>query len=327
MGLSREIGLQRMNGRASSALAHLATIVHKSASLSPNWAEKVTALAESLAAVGLIGALAVATLVWKTDRRERARAEVRRVRAWIELSDDLEAWGTTKESEESNIRVVIENASDEVIYDVRSRLVAPILVRDAGFYFSQGRLAPGSIMSSVFGLTIEKRKWWLQESSGHTGVDVLFTDGRGVRWWRDDRGTLNHVKPMRAWAPWRVPPAVQFEFEELPRWSPAAHWHYRREFTEARAREGWPIPWYAFDLMWRRRKITKSECPLPGHFWNLILRWKTRKAITNSRLRSHLAVPIWAIDLRYQYWTWYRRELKTARAEDRKLKEQTATFD
>jgi len=294
---------------------------------SPNWAEKLTAIAESIAAVGIVGALTVAFVVWRSDKNERQRSEVRKLRAWIELDEESIYNVDDDDMSGRNLRMVIENASDEFVYDIRSRLVAPVLVRDAGFFVSRGRLAPGDTLASTLGLTFEKERWWLHDSGDTTGVEVLFTDGRGVRWCRDNKGILRHVKPIRLWTPWRIPLGVQFELEGLPNWSPMAHWHFRREITEIRVREHWPIPWYAVDVMFRRRKYMKRDCPLPGHFWSLWPRWKSRSQISNRRLQNSFAVPIWAVDERWKYWRWYREQRHDARTDAKKINGQLSLFD
>jgi hypothetical protein len=136
-------------------------------------------LPEWIAAIGTVGALAVALVLLKAElddarlrRGEEVRAQARRVLAWIEYTGD-------------HPEVVIRNASDAPIYNVEATAT-----ETAGQHFEHGRtsvsrskvLPPGDTERSE---VYEPGQWaW---------VNVWFTDSAENHWIRSGDGRLTKV--------------------------------------------------------------------------------------------------------------------------------------
>jgi hypothetical protein len=85
--------------------------------------------------------------------------------------------------------VVIDNSSDEIIYDLRARVVVPDLL-SGEFGVMDNRLLPGATEHTRFETSIEEHRWWAAMPKNSSGVQMTFTDGRGVRWLRGEFGRL-----------------------------------------------------------------------------------------------------------------------------------------
>lgn len=138
---------------------------------------------EWLAAIGTVGALAVALFLLKQeiDDRRRAKSKAQQwpasgIVAWAEPRTDAGGWQT-----------VALNRSDEPVYDVVVRFTP---LREGGsdpIESVSGTLAPGPPKPlDTYGDTP-------QDLFGIPPVEIEFTDGRGRHWLRTANGALNQL--------------------------------------------------------------------------------------------------------------------------------------
>jgi hypothetical protein len=302
------------------------------------WPVYLGAVASTIAAVATLGALLVAIRVLLSDRHERARAEVRKVRAWIEPRDPSwvngQASGTSKlatsssdavnlhiETTNNVLGMTIENATDEFIYNVKARAMSPVLTHGSEWFLSTGSIPPGGRRESDNGMEIEHGRWFQHDYEGFSGVEVFFTDGRGVRWTRDHRGVLRVCLKVRWWTPWRYTPLTEVKWDRPPWWEFGSKWHYRNSEAESLASAKLPVPWYAFDFKWKRWKSVRVHVPWPASCWHPLRRWKVRKQLCSQRFEKYYAVPFFAIDEWFRYRRWVNGVRKDEREVESRMKE------
>jgi hypothetical protein len=292
-------------------------------------AEWLSAWSNLGAAVGTVAALTVALAVLRLEQKERARAEIRSVRSWLDFEEPQ--WVVERRQSEPNFnyrswvrqqpsdqnvaemrRLVanVENASDEMIYDVRLRFALGEDDLLPGEMRSDlRRLKPGEITTPMMEPEVPLFRLWSLKAP--SGIDVIFTDGRGRRWNRDPFGRLVLLRPLRWWAPWRVPHRLELDdFSPLPWWAWRSHWVYRWQTIQWRSADGWPPPLWAVDARWKRMRWVRANEPVPGLRWAT---WKEREKWAHARVRRGVPPPWWAVDKRWSYWRWYRGEVRDAR--------------
>ncbi|GGF36396.1 hypothetical protein GCM10011519_07380 [Marmoricola endophyticus] len=282
--------------------------------MEPTTTDWITACAEVFAALGTVGALWAALLALRSDKLERARTEVRGFRCWIEADKD-----SLGSSAMATLVLYIENATDEVLYDVQVRVDAPAILRNAEIGWSRMRFPPAPTPETMNGLSgLNVGDFRVIPGSGAEGI---FTDGRGHRWHRSSSGRLQRVSPARWWAPWRLEHRLE---RTGPRWwALRSNWHYRWDDQGSRNVNGYPPPWWAMDIRWKRWRFTRREHPVTLPWWAWRARWRTRETICAARVRRGLCLPWWAIDSRWRHWRYWRKEL---RAGNRDARQQEAAW-
>ncbi len=206
---------------------------------------------------------------------------------------------------------VIENGSDETIYDVQVAL-RPIKFFGMSLGGMTRSLRPGQTYELPLGPEMNQRDIW--DPAGHKpGLEAVFTDGRGARWNRTRLGRLIRLKPLRWFAPWRVP--HELDRDELPWWAWRAKWHFRWDDHSYRNTDGYPPVWWAVDIRWVRWRYARKNDRLTIPVWRFVRRFKKRHEISARRTVQRLPLPWWAIDDRWRAWRWYRGELANDRAQ------------
>jgi hypothetical protein len=157
-----------------------------------------------VAAIGTAGALAVAFLQIRTERRARKAREAEerrhtrrrqavRISSWIASSDDMAQVGWQDSSSLPRYGAVLLNNSEEPVYEVAASLVS---IQGAGPSASKGdgRLEYRAYLSVVPpGRHLADLGTCDSWPSGRAGVDLLFTDATGVHWLRRANGALDEV--------------------------------------------------------------------------------------------------------------------------------------
>ncbi|WP_156109971.1 hypothetical protein [Cryobacterium sp. MLB-32] len=299
----------------------------------------VTAIGSVFAAVGTVGALFAALMTLRYESVERRRSEVKGVRAVLNWGEPQ--WVMFKRMEDPNFDPIayreeeraaaaargedaskiietasplgsLENGTDETIYDVKVAL-RPIKFFRMSLGGSRARLEPGEKYDLPPGPEMEERTAFWDPAGLKPGVEAVFTDARGTRWNRTTLGRLVQLKPLRWFAPWRIP--HELEREDLPWWAGRAHWHYRWADHSYRDIERYPPVWWAVDIRWSRWRYARKNDPVAIPLWQLRKRYKNRHSIAASRFGARLPLPWWAIDDRWRGWRWYRNSVASDRAQ------------
>ena len=153
-------------------------------------AEWVRAIADIGTAIGTVGAVIVALFLAGADgrrrRQEAERKQAERISAW--LIDDLPA--PEKPGDEWCMRLLVRNASDELVYNLIASLVnaqtEARIGQGTGHRAFVGRVPPGA---SEFRI----------QHPGHAmggkkfGIELAFEDSGGRTWIRRGKGSLEPV--------------------------------------------------------------------------------------------------------------------------------------
>lgn len=283
----------------------------------------LTFIVDTVVAFGTVGALIAALAALRYERVERRRSEVRGLRTWVRWVDpsteldrnslaDGEPWPRNGYVPE----LCFQNASDEFVYDVDMTLW-PTRIEEPQFSVHRMQVAPGQKDAVRLGIHVDTLHTYLKTEAGGIGVETLFRDSRGDRWSRGRDGRLARLRPMRWWAPWRVPHEV--EQLDLPWWAARAHWRYRWREHRVRDIHNWPPRWWAVDIRWARWRYARNHDAVAIPVWKVGARWRARRDIAERRTRQRLPIPLWAVD---EWWRHRRRWRSFARAERRRLREQ-----
>ncbi|MBT2538781.1 hypothetical protein [Arthrobacter sp. ISL-69] len=248
--------------------------------------------AQGFAAVGTVGALVAALVVFRHEYVERRRGDVRGVRSWVEINDEGEAGSQTREKV-LRPKGYIRNTSPEAIYDIKYTF-KPVSVIGAHVSGSAEYLLPDE-QDSMECIGVPRHRTAFE----YPRLDVVFTDSRGTRWNRQPSGVLKVVKPFNR--PWRIP--HELDFADLPLWAVRAHWHYRIKTHAYRRSFGLAPKWWAVDLRWARWRYAQKHDKIKVPWWRPIRRWKGRHEIARRRIGQDLPLPLWILD--YRYWQKY----------------------
>ena len=155
--------------------------------------------ADWLAAIGTVGALAVALLLFGRDQEDRRRAQARRVVSWLVVEPTMSSWtpatggqATVTEVGE-HLEVVLHNGSEEPVFDCRIQveLEPPVTVTTTPggaawqLTLTERMLPPGQTRRPL---------WDLHESDlPYTYVWMVFTDANNQRWQRSRTGRLSRL--------------------------------------------------------------------------------------------------------------------------------------
>jgi hypothetical protein len=279
-------------------------------------ADVILASASVFAAAGTVGTLGAAIGALRFEQRERARSEIRGFRTWTDVEESKERPGLTK------IALRIENATQEMLFDVRARIAAPVLLGGSEIEWGSPRMGPTADPESQEISTMDYPSG--AAFLDGTGAEAVFTDSRGHRWHRDPAGRLLRVPPVRWYKPWRV--INRLDREHDPWWAIRTRWHYRWDDQHYRHVDKLPPPWWAIDIRWRRWRATRRVMPLTIPRRRPIQRWRERKTICYQRLNADLCLPWWAIDVRWTVWRGNRRDMRDGRREWKTLQRETAHY-
>jgi hypothetical protein len=253
-----------------------------------------------------VGTLLLAIAVLRVEQKERRRDEVHRVRCYLNAEEpawlqderasnpdfDFEEWLAQDTHRQRTLVavVVVDNASDEVIYNVKTRIAAVKVIGGAEYMNTIDIIKPGEDEKSPPGPELPVRSWSVSDSQlfGKAGVEMLFTDGRGRRWLRDDRGRLRE-RPAPAWyTPWRVPHKLDRSKSETGLfwyqiWS---HWNSRHSTARNRVSNRRSPQWWFITGHWHYRhdvldnRIYDEVAPRPPQWWFFIARlsyWREKR--------------------------------------------------
>jgi len=183
------------------------------------------------AAIGTVGALFAALAAIRLERDERRRSEVRGVRFWLEWVDDPSGPFEPPTENHSPLipRLNVENQSDEFVYDVCA-MVSSSLTGRLQSEIHLGDVAPRGKVIHTVPMRVDTVDLLLGQVTAYMArVDLAFRDSRGDRWNRSDDGHLRLVRPVRWYAPWRVPDESDWS-TRTPWWAVRSKWkHWRRD--------------------------------------------------------------------------------------------------
>jgi hypothetical protein len=151
-----------------------------------------------LAAIGTVGALLVALVLFARDQEDRRRAQASRVVCWLVVEPTTSIWTpgidlpTTETIVGDHLEVVLHNGSEEPVFDCRIQvdLDPPVTVTttpDATWRLTltERMLPPGQTRRPL---------WDLHESDlPYAYVWMVFTDASNRRWQRSHTGRLSRL--------------------------------------------------------------------------------------------------------------------------------------
>lgn len=172
-----------------------------------SWVDVTTAIGTAAAAIIALGlGLSGEGRAWRLERRQaefEERRQATHVAAWMIIERD-DGQGSTEviseetfanESNEADFFVVLQNASDEPVWD--ARIYFPYLVKDEHRVVWQEKSVNIVGPNDKVRLPITE----LVVEHGRTPIEFTFRDNAGRRWKRDTNGRLSRLPEPGAYIP------------------------------------------------------------------------------------------------------------------------------